>query len=441
MHTQSKVLTLIFVIGICVSIQSVCVSDGDWICSHSDPISFSTVPGVPTRTNLADFNSDGFDDIVFARSSVMSIVFSNGDGTFSGITSYVLPSTISSMTVADVNGDGSEDVLATVSGFTLDELAVLINNGDGSFADEVTYVVGSPDGESTPRCVVTCDFDGDNNLDVAVANESSPEFGDVSVLRNLGDGTFAPQVRFQTAQSPRCLVPLDIDSDGDLDLAVSMFGNNSSVRRLLNNGIGGFFVQDFPYNVGGASTTAMRAGDINGDSATDVVVSYFNSSALSMLVNDGTSTFDPSLLFFDLGSSPADFIMTDLNGDSSPDLLVALSQVDEIVSFTNDGKGNFSEGTTFSTEDRPSSVAVGDLNGDGMQDIVTTNAGGVSLSIFLSQCFLIGDVNDDGCVNLLDVAPFTTLLANGDFQIEADINQDGSVDLLDVAAFIELLQS
>ena len=52
---------------------------------------------------------------------------------------------------------------------------------------------------------------------------------------------------------------------------------------------------------------------------------------------------------------------------------------------------------------------------------------------------LIGDVNLDGSVDLLDVAPFVALLEDGVFQAEADINGDGAVDLLDVAPFVNLL--
>ena len=52
---------------------------------------------------------------------------------------------------------------------------------------------------------------------------------------------------------------------------------------------------------------------------------------------------------------------------------------------------------------------------------------------------LIGDVNLDGVVDLLDVSPFVELLVNGEFQIEADINQDGEVNLLDVGPFVDLL--
>ena len=56
-----------------------------------------------------------------------------------------------------------------------------------------------------------------------------------------------------------------------------------------------------------------------------------------------------------------------------------------------------------------------------------------------SKEVLLGDVNQDGVVNLLDVVPFVDLLAGGGFQDEADINQDGAVNLLDVGPFIDVL--
>ena len=54
---------------------------------------------------------------------------------------------------------------------------------------------------------------------------------------------------------------------------------------------------------------------------------------------------------------------------------------------------------------------------------------------------MLGDVNMDGVVNLLDVQPFVNLIANGQFQTEADINQDGLVNLLDVTPFVAILSS
>jgi hypothetical protein len=70
-------------------------------------------------------------------------------------------------------------------------------------------------------------------------------------------------------------------------------------------------------------------------------------------------------------------------------------------------------------------------------------AGVDAVQVFIVDCadagVLLGDVNLDGFVNLLDVAPFVALLSSGGYQAEADINQDGLVNLLDVMLFVDLL--
>ena len=57
------------------------------------------------------------------------------------------------------------------------------------------------------------------------------------------------------------------------------------------------------------------------------------------------------------------------------------------------------------------------------------------------QVAILGDVNCDGSVDLLDVSPFIDLITSGEFESKADINQDGAVNLLDVSPFIDLLTS
>ncbi len=76
----------------------------------------------------------------------------------------------------------------------------------------------------------------------------------------------------------------------------------------------------------------------------------------------------------------------------------------------------------------------------GSPSIVEAGVDGVTIEVV--DCMagtLLGDVNLDGAVNLLDVAPFVDLISNSEFQLEADINMDGNVDLLDVGPFIDLL--
>ena len=77
------------------------------------------------------------------------------------------------------------------------------------------------------------------------------------------------------------------------------------------------------------------------------------------------------------------------------------------------------------------------------QNIVVSSEGdGVgSAYLFQHTCngILLGNVNQDGSVDLLDVSPFVSLITMNEFQIEADINEDGQVDLLDVSPFVGLL--
>ena len=79
-------------------------------------------------------------------------------------------------------------------------------------------------------------------------------------------------------------------------------------------------------------------------------------------------------------------------------------------------------------------------DGNGYQWEVLYNPNDVTLRLTgIDKGFILGDVNQDGAVNLLDVAPFIDALTSGMYEIRADINCDGSVDLLDVSLFVELL--
>ena len=70
---------------------------------------------------------------------------------------------------------------------------------------------------------------------------------------------------------------------------------------------------------------------------------------------------------------------------------------------------------------------------------VTELFGGEVFKLVDGNMGLIGDINCDGSINLLDVAPFVLAISSGNFVFEADINQDGVVNLLDVDGFIDLL--
>ncbi len=105
----------------------------------------------------------------------------------------------------------------------------------------------------------------------------------------------------------------------------------------------------------------------------------------------------------------------------------------EILDYSIDGGAGMSSGGNFTVQ-----ATIG------QPDAGTELAGGnftVTGGVAAGSPILLGDVNGDGQVNLLDVAPFVEAIANGVYIAAADINQDGSLDLLDVTPFVDLLSS
>lgn len=147
-------------------------------------------------------------------------------------------------------------------------------------------------------------------------------------------------------------------------------------------------------------------------------VHWFMRTATDPWLNLG-GDFEETMLGSDFVDGPDDYSI------SSPELV---SVIQDMVDGTIENYG-------FLLKAEPEGVL-------GSAARVSTQEGGNPVRLVLTYTqpgFILGDVNQDGLVNLLDVNPFVTLLVGGGFSCEADINQDGAVDLLDVAPFIDLL--
>lgn len=87
-------------------------------------------------------------------------------------------------------------------------------------------------------------------------------------------------------------------------------------------------------------------------------------------------------------------------------------------------------------------LMTGFVEADPADTFFSQTSGGIFVDLgyrLKKDTILLGDINLDGQVSLLDVAPFVTLLTDGKFQVEADVNLDDAVNLLDVAPFVDLL--
>ena len=105
----------------------------------------------------------------------------------------------------------------------------------------------------------------------------------------------------------------------------------------------------------------------------------------------------------------------------------------DLTWFTVDGGGGNSLGATFELNGAIGQVDAGAMSGGSFE----LNGGFWAAT----DSILLGDVNLDDVINLLDIDPFIDRLVNGSFQAEADCNQDGVVNLLDVGIFVAILSS
>lgn len=286
-----------------------------------------------TSFGLGDLNRDGKMDIAMAayRNEAVTVVTGNGDGTFQTPVNFSLGAQHGplSLVMADFNRDDKLDVaVADQDGSGLTHIDVLLGNGDGTLRAPVVYAGGR--GNPQYQALAVGDLNADGVPDFALANDQADT---VSVLIGVGDGTFRAERSFPTGttSSPSAVVLGDLDGDGKSDLAITMAP--SLVGVLRGNGDGTFGAVT-PYAVSNAAGIAI--GDIDGDSRPDMVVAN-SSGSIGVLRADGEGGFHPQVTFatgYPL-SGPQSVAIADIDGDTRLDVIITDNLAGAVLVFLN----------------------------------------------------------------------------------------------------------
>ncbi len=343
----------------------------------------------PSSVVLRDLSGDGIPDLAVSveTSSTfdqVDVAFGVGDGTFAPFASYGVGSNPTDLVVGDMNRDGHPDLIT--SNLVSNDVSVLINNGDGTFAVEVFFDTTSNTG---PINCAVADVDADGFLDIVTVNRDSDS---ITVFTNDGTGVNYSSAVLNTSfdgshgRGPNGLVLTDFNKDGLPDIAFTCA--DDEIVLMYNSGSGSFFTGEFAYYVAtGATPVAIRAHDFDADGWLDVIVGSAGTNSLLVHLNDGGSAF-PS---FGPGAataataSPAGFALGDHDLDGNVDLMVGLPSVDTLQLLLGNGSGGFTPAASFPVGDWPSSVAAADLDRDGDLDVATANNQGNSVSILLNR--------------------------------------------------------
>jgi hypothetical protein len=291
-----------------------------------------------------------------------------GSGTYANRYYAVGPSgDTNGATTVDLQGNGSADLV--VLNAEDNTISVLLSNGDGTFQTAANYSVGAE-----PDAIAVGDFNKDGKNDIAIENYNS---NSISVLINNGNGTFKPAVNYGTGSyTDAGIVTADFNGDGNLDLIAC---NNGNLGLLLGNGDGTFqAATTLPVPGGAGFYINLKTADFNGDGKADLALTDSDGNLIVMLGN-GDGTFTTSFTAA-TGGSYGGLSIADLRGNGKFDIILPEYFASQVGVFLGKGDGTFQAAANYATVGYPASVAIGDINGDGKVDVaVQGRMGGLSI--------------------------------------------------------------
>lgn len=400
--------------------------------------------GDDSKIAVGNINDDNLPDVAVSTGSFtvarsISFVFGHQGGNFSLTHGFAVADKPTGIRIADLNNDNKNDIsiaFEDISTPTKHSLKPWLNNGNTTFTAgaviDLTHLF-------PPTDITTGDFNGDGKQDLAASLSSNYLPGImVMVINGAGDGTFQNPSYWTVANGSKSILAADVNHDSKEDLlaigTVSSAFNYVSV--LINNNLNGFLA---PKTIpeGGTDTTRphfnyedgtdMVVADFNNDRLLDIVTpfasDFSNSSEVVIALNDGNKGFLPDRRF-KTPNGLKSLETGDFNGDGNQDIVTGHDYSDsgkQLTVHLGDGRGNLAETSHIYWYNAVRKFVAGDFNGDGKDDIFFVD--GVAGSVLLSQ----------GNGNFSLVQGFS-IGSNGLIHyfakpLTGDFNRDGKLDL------------
>ena len=345
----------------------------------------------PSALALGDFNSDGKLDLAVAyrgdltHAGGVSVLLNLGQGVFAAGTTYPTRAPATSIATAHLNGDVRPDLVVADSAVT-----VLLNVGDGTgrFRTPVDYAAAAA------SSIAVADLDGDGRVDVAVGG------GAIAVLLGGDGGVLGSPIPVGT-QTGSTIAIGELDADGKPDLITASVVGGVIVMR--NTG-GGTFAAPQTYPVAfplGSAAVSVAAGDLTGDGRADIIDSWTGKDtgpgqAFVLLTSPGGvpgtavgygtgAPIPANYTAGPRGTGPDMAAVGDIDGDGKNDF-VAPNSGGTVTGGNaglslNHGDGTFAAPKVLLAGTNPVAVAIGDVDGDGQNDIVVANAGSNDVTV------------------------------------------------------------